>query len=101
MCDFSSTAGSRRAAEDAAEGHDREDLPVEVVVQVEVAGEARPGEVRLVPAAVVALGLDEEANGALDGLAGFAGGVQREQRPRGLGRGRGAAAPQLRLAVGA
>ena len=50
---------SRRPRHVAAERGDREHEPVEVVVDVEVAGEAGAGEVLLVPAAVGALGVDQ------------------------------------------
>ena len=62
-----------------AERHHREDVPVEVVVEVEVAREAGAGEVRLVPAAVGLLRLDEPLDRAPRGLAvACAGGVQAE-----------------------
>ena len=60
----------------AAERADREDQPVEVVVDVEVAGEAGAGELRLVPGAVGALGVDQPADAALDRRAALA------RRPR-------------------
>src|SRR5205823_2738962 len=83
------------------EGHHRKELPVEVVVDVEVAGEAGPGVVRLVPAPVAALRLHEPLDGTLDRRAPFARRVEGEQRPRGLRRsGRAAAAPRA-VAVGA
>ena len=47
--------------EDAAERHHREDVPVQVVVQVEVAREAGARVVRLVPAALGPLRLDQPA----------------------------------------
>ena len=86
-------ARSSRDSEDPAERHHREDVPVEVVVEVEVAGEAGAGEVRLVPAAVRPLRLDEPADRAAAAAVAvrLAGRVQAEQRPGRLRRGRGAA----------
>src|SRR6266540_2508961 len=92
---------SRLLIEDPPERHHREDLPVEVVVDVEVAGEARACVVGLVPAAVAALRLDEPAHGTLDRGASHAGRVEAEQRPRRLRRGRRAAPSPRRVAVGA
>jgi hypothetical protein len=42
-----------------AEGHEWEDEPVEVVIDIEVAGKARTGEPRLLPGTVFTLGLYE------------------------------------------
>src|SRR5580692_533082 len=87
----------------SAERGDRKRQPVQVVVQVKVAREAGPGEVRLVPGPVRALGLRQPADAALDGLAlGLARRQQRQQRPRGLrGGGRAPARPVPRVVVGA
>ena len=84
--------------EAAPERDHREQQPVEVVVDVVVGREAGAGVLRLVPAAVLALGLDEPAHTPLERLRALAGGVQREQRPGGL-RGRAVAAPDPALLV--
>src|SRR5581483_40351 len=77
--------------------------PVQVVVQVEIAREPRPGVVGLVPCAVRALGSRQPAQASLGGLAvAFAGREQGQQRPRGLrGGGRTPARPLPRVIVGA
>ena len=56
--------GCVRPVDEPAERHDREHLPVQVVVDREVAGEAGAGEPRLVPRAVGALGLDQPPHSA-------------------------------------
>src|SRR6266571_7873726 len=101
----SSAVGSSGTCQVSAERADREDEPVQVVVDVEVAGESGAGVLRLVPAAVRPLVLGKPADAALDaagpsaaGGRGLAGGQQREQRPRGL-RGRRLAAAGQRLVV--
>src|SRR5258706_9867075 len=77
-------------AQVAAEGADREHQAVQVVVDVEVAGEAGPGELRLIPRAVGALGLRQPrdaplyAGGLLRGGPLAAGREQRQQGPGGL-----------------
>ena len=53
-----------------AERAQREDQPVQVVVDVEVAGEAGAGEVGLIPGAVGALGRDEPAPAPAAGRVG-------------------------------
>src|SRR4029078_2419842 len=63
------------------------------------AGESGAGELRLVPASVRALRVDEPANGALDGWSGLARCVEREQRPRRLRSRRRAASAPARVAV--
>ena len=64
---------------------DREDQAVEVVVDEEVAGKPGPGEIRLVPASVVALVLDQPFDATpRRRRPGLAGRDQRKQRPRGL-----------------
>ena len=70
-----------------------------MIVEIEVAGEAGAREVGLVPAPVRQLRLDEPAHRAVRDVARLAGGVEREQRPRGLRRRRRAASAPLRLAV--
>ena len=50
---------------EAPQGRHREHEPVQVIVDVEVARESGPGEPRLVPRAVFALGCDEERHAAL------------------------------------
>src|SRR5262245_23249114 len=102
ICEIGTAMGSssgagraRRALRVAAERRQREDEPVEVVADVEVAREARARELGLVPVAVLALGARQPGDGALDGRRTLAaGGEQREQRPAGLRGGR-AAAPAL------
>src|SRR6266545_101117 len=106
---FGSAAASTRSGakmskclfiEHPPERHHGEDLPVEVVVDVEVAGEPRSRVVRLVPAAVAALRVDEPAHRALGRRPELAGRVQAEQCPRRLRR-RGRATPApLGIAVG-
>src|SRR3954452_20386898 len=93
------TSSSSRIGEHAPERHDGEDLSVEVIVEIEVAREARPGEVRLVPASVAALCVDEPPDGALDRRPRLAGCVEGEQRPRGLRSRRSAAATPTDVAV--
>src|ERR671923_1110879 len=64
---------------------EREQVAVEVVVDVVVARKARAGVLRLVPGPVQALGLRQPAQPALGGVrAGLAGGVEGKQRPCGL-----------------
>ena len=72
----------------AAERGDREDQPVQVVVDVEVAGEAGAGELRLVPACRPARWVvDQPARRrGSTAVAALAGREQREQRPGGLRR---------------
>src|SRR5688572_26525865 len=72
----------------APERLDREDQPIEVIVDVEIARKARAGVLRLVPVAVSALRLREPFDRALDAAPPLARGEQREQRPRGLRCGR-------------
>ncbi len=74
----------------------REEAPVAVIAQVEHAREPGRGEARLVPEAVVALGLREIGDAALDcGIAGPPRRHQGEQRPGGL-RGRARAPARSR-----
>src|SRR5579864_7404115 len=72
----------------SAEGHDREHLPVQVVVDVEVARKAGPGEPRLVPRAVRALGVHQPGDAALHGPFVTGTGDEGDQGPRRLRRGR-------------
>src|SRR3954454_22717874 len=85
----------------APEGHQREAQAVEVVVDVEVAGEARARVLGLVPGPILALIGHQPRQAALDGLRASAEGVWRHQRPCRLGRGAGAAADPLWILVGA
>src|SRR5512147_225831 len=55
------------AVQVAAERGEREDLPVQVVVDGEVPGEAGAGKIRLVPGAVLSLGVGQPLDAALDG----------------------------------
>ncbi len=80
---------------------DREDQPVQVVVDVEVAGEAGAGELRLVPGPVGPLRADQQLDAAPAAPVALPGREQREQRPGRLRRGRRAAADPRRVAVGA
>ncbi len=66
----SAASGSDCAAQASAERHQREADPVEVVVDVVVAGEAGPRVVRLVPAAVGTLGGEQPGDAADQRLAG-------------------------------
>ena len=75
-------------AQVAAERADREHQPVQVVVDVEVAGEAGAGVLVLVPAAVAALRSTSQATPRVDRVGVGVDREQREQRPRGLRRGR-------------
>src|SRR6202044_1887260 len=87
----------------SAERGDGERQPVQVVVQVEVAREAGPGVIGLVPGAVRALGARQPADPARDaGAVARARREQREQRPRGLRGGGGAPGrPVFWVVVGA
>src|SRR5690606_16580791 len=96
-----SRRASCRTSHVAAQGADREDEPVEVVVDVEVAGEAGAGEVLLVPVAVRPLVVDEPADAGVHGGGPLPGGQQRQQRPGRLGRGGRAAPDPGRVVVGA
>ena len=93
--------GPHRAARQvAAEGRDREHLPVEVVVDVEVAREAGAGELgssqRRRPAACRRASRRPRS---AHGVAALAGGEQRQQRPRRLRCGGLAAAAPRRVVV--
>src|SRR5579862_1676217 len=72
-----------------------------MVIEVEVAGKAGAGEVGLVPAPVVPLRRGEPRNRSVERLSAGACGLEREQRPRGLRRGRYAPRAPLPRAVGA
>src|ERR1700728_288598 len=85
----------------AAEGAHREHHPVEVVVDVEVAGEPGPRVPGLVPGAVGTLGVDQVADAARRGRAPLPRGQEGQQGPGGLRRGRGPAAALGRIVVGA
>ena len=75
-------------------------MTVEVVSQVEDAGEAGAGELRFVPSAVRTLSIDQELQAALEGgVLSESGGAESEQRPGGLRRRRRALAPQRRVVV--
>src|SRR5262245_17534856 len=83
----------------AAERHEREVVPVEVVTKVEVAREAGAGEETLAPRPFGRLRPDEPVDAALHRVAPWTvGGQQPEERPRGLRR-RALAAPRERLVV--
>src|SRR5881628_2367181 len=83
----SSFAPGRQPCAVLAERHQREVVTVEVVAEVEVTREARPGEEALLPRAVRALRADEPVDAALHGGARRAiGGEQAEEGPRGLRR---------------
>src|SRR6266700_1516760 len=109
---------SSRTRQVAAERADRENQPVQVVVDVKVAGEPGAGVLRLVPTAVRALAGGQPADAALDAarscchVSGRAssgrpvprrlpGRQQREQRPRGLRCGGLAPAGPAGIVVGA
>src|SRR6185437_3926664 len=95
-------ATSPAACQVAAQRADREDHPVQVVVDIEVTGEPGASELRLVPAAVRALGLRQPADAPLGrGAVPVPGRQQREQRPGGLRRGRLAPPGPARIVVGA
>src|SRR5437763_53291 len=68
-CSTTPPRWSRLHTQIATEGADREDQPVEVVVDVEVAGEAGAGELRLIPAAVCALCPGQPCDTARDPFA--------------------------------
>src|SRR6202034_2429832 len=82
-----SSATANLLGQVAPEGAQGEDHPVEVVIDVKGAREPGAGEPRLVPGPVGALGVDEEANGAL-GRVALTRRHQALERPTGLGRGR-------------
>ena len=90
-----------RSGQVPAERADREDEPVQVVVEVEVTREPGAGELRLVPGPVASLVLGQPADPGVRGRPGATGREQREQRPRGLRRGGRAMARQGRVVVGA
>src|ERR1700722_17490556 len=64
--------------------HDREQKPVQVVVDVEVRWEARARVLGLVPGAVGALCIHEPAHAPVHGRRALTRGVQGEQGPGGL-----------------
>src|SRR5919197_1160360 len=84
-----------------AEGHQREVEPVEVVVDVEVAGKSGAGVFGLVPASVLALRPDEPRDPPLDGGRPLPERVERDQRPGRLRRGAAPPPDPCILAVGA
>src|SRR5205807_2236154 len=81
--------------------HDREHEPVEVIVDVEVGRESGAGELRLIPAAVVALGHEEPMDPAADRRRALARSIEGEQRPSGLRSGAGPSPDPRWIIVGA
>src|SRR5690242_5803837 len=77
-------ACTRSSTRAPTQRHDREHEAVEVVVDVEVGGEAGSGELNLVPPAVRALRVHEPGDPAVHGLRTLAGGIECQQGPGGL-----------------
>src|SRR5699024_3202499 len=74
-----------------AESTEWEHQPIQVVVDIEIAGKPGAGEFGLVPRAVVSLLCQQPRDAALRRLAQFTSRDEGVQRPRGLGCGRRAA----------
>src|SRR3954451_1863255 len=68
----------------APQGHHREAHPIEVVVDVEVAGESRTRVLGLVPGPILALICDQPDKPSLHRRRALTEGVEGDQRPRRL-----------------
>ena len=86
----------------AAERGEREDVPIEVVIEGEVPWEPCAGEPWFVPGAVFSLVAHQPFDPPLRGrLVAFARSQDRHERPRGLGRRGGPAATPAGFDIGA